>query len=415
MSHLAFNIALRYLRAKKSHSAVNVITIISVAGVAVASMAMVVVMSIFNGFSDLADAHLSAIDPDVKITRNDGRVIDDAATIARDLSSRVTGVRGAVVTLSSRALLVDDGEQMPIIFRGVPDEYATLSHIDDIIIDGMFALATTDSVSGGIISVGVANTLKLAPGVYHHVKIYVPRRRGRINPANPMAAFTGTTMAVSGVFATQQSDYDADYVLIPLSAAQTLLDYDDTTGDAIEVFADPGTDIDALKQAVKDIIGDDYAVCDTIEQHAESFRMISIEKWITFMMLTFILVIALFNIVSTLSLLIIEKRDNMVTMRALGADDSLVRRIFMLEGWLITLIGGIVGIILGIALTIAQQYGGFITLAGDTAKLSVTAYPVRLDVIDVIATALAVAATGLLASQSARIFLRKKKGQSLRR
>ena len=405
---LALRIAWRYLCARKSHNAVNVITVISVAGVAVASMAMVVVLSIFNGFSDIASSHLALIDPGLKIERTDGRMLADADSIAR-LAGRHGGVRGAIVSVESRGLLVGTGNQTPVVFRGVPEEYARLSGIRRSIIDGDYAVGTTggDSVSAAVVSVGVANAMLAGVDASRRLKLYVPRRVGRINPANPAAAFRMSPVAVSGVFSIGQGEYDGDYIFVPLDLARDILEYDSGAGDAVELFLAEDCDLGQLKRELAAELGPEYKLSDGIEQHSEAFRMISIEKWITFMMLVFILVVALFNIVSTLSLLVIEKRDNMATLRAMGAGDSLISKVFVTEGWLVTLSGGIAGIVLGIVLTLVQEHFGIIRLAGNSAMLAVEAYPVRLSVGDILLTLLAVAVTGLLASQTTRLFLRR--------
>ena len=404
---LALKIAWRYLRAKKSHNAVNVITIISVAGVAVATMAMVVVLSIFNGFTDLAASHLDLIDPPLKVERADLRVFsaDSLSEAIRD----IRGVRGTVPLLETRALLVGPETQTPVIVRGIPESYGDLSRIRDCIIEGDFALnvADADSSCATVVSVGVANKMLTSPDAVRRLRVYVPRRLGRINPANPAAAFRGTQVAVSGIFNIGQSEYDRNFILLPIDSVARLLEHEPGTADAIEVFTRKSADIASLKEQIQQIAGPEFTVKDTMEQHAESFRMISIEKWITFMMLVFILVIALFNIVSTLSLLVIEKRDNMRTLRALGAGPSLVRRVFILEGWLVTIVGGAVGIVLGVILTLLQQHFALVKLAGDVSRLVVDAYPVRLSPGDLLVTAAAVAVTGLLASQSTRLFLKK--------
>ena len=398
-------IAWRYLRAKKSHNAVNVITIISVAGVAVATMAMIVVLSIFNGFSDLAGAQMARIDPALKIERKDGRTIGCADSLA-SIVRKARGVRGTNLTIESRGLLVSGEHQTPVVFRGVTEDYGELSAIRESMIDGVYARQTTDADStwAAVVSVGVANKMLATPDASRRMKLYVPRRVGRINPANPGASFRGCELAVSGVFIVGQNDYDNDHIFLPIEAAYELLEYEPGSADAIEVFSAPGADVGKLKKAVGPIVGEEYTVKDTMEQHSEAFRMISIEKWITFMMLLFILVVALFNIVSTLSLLVIEKRDNMQTLRALGASGKFVSRVFVYEGWLVTLTGGLAGIVLGIALSLVQQHFGLIRLAGDSAHLAVEAYPVRLSIVDVAVTAAAVTVTGFLASQTTRLF-----------
>ncbi len=406
---LALKIAWRYLRAKKSHNAVNIITIISVVGVGVATMAMVVVLSIFNGFVDLGVKHLSLVDPQLKVERVDGRVFD-GDSLATSVAG-YEGIRGAISTLGTRALLVGVDKQTPVVLRGVPESYARLSGVEKSLIDGCFALKVNDadSTAAVVASIGVANAMLTAPDAERRMNVYVPRRVGRINPANPAAAFRGAPLAMSGVFAIGQSEYDESLMFVPIDMVCDLLEYEAGTADAVEIFTLPDVDIAKLKARIEKQLGAEYTVKDAFEQHSESFRMISIEKWVTFMMLVFILVIALFNIVSTLSLLVIEKRENMRTLLALGAGSNLVRRVFIFEGWLVTLLGGAVGIVLGVVLTLVQQYFGIIKLAGDAENLLVDAYPVRLSMVDLLITAAAVIITGLLASQSTRLFVRKER------
>jgi ABC-type lipoprotein release transport system permease subunit len=408
---LAFRIAFRYLLAKKSHNAVNVIAIIAVLGVAVAAAAMVVVLSVFNGFTDLAISHISKYDAEIQVTRADARVIADADSLAASLQA-LPQVASAVPTLSERALISTYTAQAPVQFKGVPPHYESINGLDKAIVDGMFAVCTSDSFPAIQISVGVANAVMLRPNADSHVELYVPRREGRINPANPAAAFSSVSVAVSGVFQVSQSDIDADAVIIPLSAARSLLDYT-TEATAVEVTPAKNIDVETLKASLAQKLGTDYLVKNRLEQRQESFRMIAIEKWVTFMMLIFVLVIALFNIVSTLSLLVIEKRDNMATLRAFGATNSLVRRIFILEGWLITAIGGILGIALGVGLTLLQQHFHLITIGGDSSTLTINYYPVHLLPSDLLVVFAAVLATGLLTAQITRFFLKSSEHTNL--
>jgi ABC-type lipoprotein release transport system permease subunit len=408
---LALRIALRYLLAKKSHNAVNVIAFIAVAGIAVASAAMVVVLSVFNGFTDLAQEHISQFDPEIQVSRADGRVIANADSLALALQAD-KNIAYAMPTLSERALLSTLTTQTPVRFKGIPTNFERMSHIDKTIVTGKYAVCTTDDFPAIQISVGTSNSLMLQPNADAHVQLYVPRRQGRINPANPAAAFRSAAVAISGVYQVNQQDIDADGILVPLSVARDLLEYD-TEGSAIEIAVAKNADLETIKASLKDRLGSDYLVKNRLEQRAESFRMIAIEKWVTFMMLIFVLVIALFNIVSTLSLLVIEKRDNMATLRAFGATNSMVRRIFILEGWLITAVGGIFGIALGIGLTYLQEHYHLIKIGGDAAALIVRYYPVHLLTSDLLIVFGAVLATGLLTAQMTRVFIKSSERSNL--
>lgn len=402
---LALRIALRYLFAKKSHRVVNVIAVISMAGVAVATMAIIVVLSVFNGFTDLAHSHLAAIDPEVKISPRQGKVIDCADSLAAVLEQR-PDVEAAAVILQERALLLAGDYQMPVVFRGLdPAKVRRVTDIDAVIIDGVYADLNSmpDSIAGMQAAVGVAVNLGLRPSPYAAGMIYVPKRKGRINPANPAAAYRSLQVAMTGVVQIDQPEYDADFVFIPLSCARQLLDYRAGEGSAVEVKAARGVSPDQLAESLaRDF--PQYLVQGRIEQQADTFRMISVEKWVTFLMLVFILLVAAFNIVSTLSLMVIEKRSDMATMRALGAPLSMTRAIFVAEGWLITAVGGIVGLVLGIALSLLQQYGGIVKLAADPSALTIDVYPVRLEWVDVAVVLFAILVTGLLIGLLSRLF-----------
>ncbi|MCI8998570.1 MAG: ABC transporter permease [Muribaculaceae bacterium] len=390
---LALRIALRYLLAKKSHTAVNVISLISMAGIAVAAMAMICVLSVFNGFSDLAFERLSLVDPDVKVTPVRGKVILNADSLA-GVVGKVDGVRSAVVTVEDQALAIFDGAQSPVVIHGVPADYSELSAISSLVIDGEFV----DEVSGRpcvALSVGSAINLGARPSLEKPFVLTVPRRLGRINPAFPLAAFCTDTLLVSAVYQTNQAEFDNDMLYLPLESARSLLDYT-TEGSAIEIAVADGVNHDDVIDRLQELLGDGYVVADRLHQQADSFRMISVEKWITFLMLVFVLVMASFNILSTMSMLIIEKEDNLRILRSLGATESLLRRIFLDEGLLIALLGGAIGLAVGVALCLAQQQFGLISLGGDHAQMSIDAYPCRLALSDLCIVIGVVGVIGLL-------------------
>lgn len=390
---LALRIALRYLLAKKSHTAVNVISLISMAGIAVAAMAMICVLSVFNGFSDLAFERLSLVDPDVKVTPVRGKVILNADSLA-GVVGKVDGVRSAVVTVEDQALAIFDGAQSPVVIHGVPADYSELSAISSLVIDGEFV----DEVSGRpcvALSVGSAINLGARPSLEKPFVLTVPRRLGRINPAFPLAAFCTDTLLVSAVYQTNQAEFDNDMLYLPLESARSLLDYT-TEGSAIEIAVADGVNHDDVIDRLQELLGDGYVVAGRLHQQADSFRMISVEKWITFLMLVFVLVMASFNILSTMSMLIIEKEDNLRILRSLGATESLLRRIFLDEGLLIALLGGAIGLAVGVALCLAQQQFGLISLGGDHAQMSIDAYPCRLALSDLCIVIGVVGVIGLL-------------------
>lgn len=401
---LALKVALRYLVSKKSHAAVNVISAISVAGVAVATAAIVVVLSVFNGFTDLAASHFSVIDPDLMVTSARGKTIADGDSLAVAIAG-MEGVAAATPTLTERGLLVSGDSQLGVVFKGVAPGYTSVVDIAPAVVASGEIPSEAVDVPAASVAVGVANRLMLRPGT-SAAELYVPKRVGRINPANPAGAFFSSPLVVARVFQVDQMEIDADHIIVPLSVARDLLAYE-TEATAVEIRTVPGADVDAVGRRVADSLGTGYIVSDRRMQHAEAFRMISVEKWVTFAMLIFILIIAAFNIISTLSLMVIEKRDNMATLRFLGATRPTVRAVFAWMGAIITLTGGIIGCLLGVGLSLAQQWGGFIRLGGDPSRLSVAVYPVRVAFPDILAVLALVAVMAVLTSLVTRLFTRK--------
>lgn len=405
---LSLRIALRYLFAKKSHTAVNIISMISMAGVGVAAMAMVCVLSVFNGFADLATERLSNINPDISITPAEGAFIANGDSLAA-AAERLPQVERALPMLTHKGLAVFSDAQMPVTVVGLPDEYAAVSRLDSTILDGV---RTPDISVGGrtipcaTLSIGVALGSGARPGPESGFTLTVPRRLGRINPAFPLGAFVSDTLAVSGVFQTNDAEFDTDVVCIPLDRARRLFDFT-TEASAIQVSLPQGVAPRDAVAAISAAIGDGYIVADRLAQQEESFRMIHIEKWITFLMLMFVLVMASFNILSTMSMLIIEKEESIAILRSLGAPFAMRRRIFMNEALLIAAIGGAVGIIVGIILCLLQQHFGLIELAGDPSRLAVHAYPCRLAFTDILLVA---AVVGVIGSISGFITSRTIKG-----
>lgn len=391
------HIAFRYLFARKSHTAVNIISLISMAGIALAAMAMVCVLSVFNGFSDLASERLSLVDPDVRITPAEGgTIIADADSLAR-IAGEIEGVARAIPSLEQRALLMFVEAQMPVTVRGVAEGFGEVSGIGESVIDGSTITPEERYYGrpGALLSVGAAIASGARPSLERTVKLTVPRRLGRINPALPFSAFVTDTLVVTGVYQTNEPDYDAETVYIPLDVARRLYDYT-TEASSVDIALLPGADPATVVKKLERELGGAYLVADRLRQQEHSFRMIAIEKWITFLMLVFVLTMASFNILSTMAMLIIEKRDNMHILNALGATPSMIRNIFRTEGFLISAIGGAIGIALGVTLCLLQQHFGLIELGGDHSQMSVTTYPCRLAVGDLLLTCAIIIVTGIL-------------------
>lgn len=393
---LALNIARRYLLSRKSHSAVNIICGVAIGGVSVAIMAIVVVLSVFNGFASLAEKQMGLFDADLRVEPAAGKTIAGADSLAARVAA-MPQVAAAVPVIDERALAVSPSAQMPVRLKGVGAAFADVTDMDSIIVDGAYAVDSVYGYGPAHLSVGVAGYMGLSPRVGNIVGVYVPRRVGRINPANPATAFRGDSLAVRSVWQTQRPDYDGDRIIVPLATARRLLDYENGEASAVEIRLAAGADPDAEAARLSAALGDSVRVLTRARQNADSFRMIAVEKWLTFLLLVCILAVASFNIVSTLSLLVIEKRDNMATLRALGASRAMTRRVFMWQGALIALCGGLLGSLLGVALSLGQQHFGWVRLNAEADALTIQVYPVEVHASDLLVVA-AVVAVGAVAS-----------------
>ncbi|MDE7388088.1 MAG: ABC transporter permease [Muribaculaceae bacterium] len=380
---VAPRIALRYLFSRKSHSAVNVISAVSVAGVALAVAAMVVVLSVFNGFHSLIASRLGELDPQLKVEMVSGRAFDNADSLAAVISE-LPGVAAATPTVEQRALAVWGDVQTPVRVKGVdPVAYAAVAQLDSVIIDGEPWLDFHPAAPSAILSVGVANALRASVGSSMLLRIYAPRRVGRISVSSPLTAFRADSVAISAVFAVNQPEFDTDIIYVPLDVARDLFQYVGQAT-AIEVALAPGVNEDAASAAVAEVVGQDFSVRDSMSQHASSFRIVNVEKWMSFLLLALIMVIASFNIISTMALLIIEKESNAFTLSAIGASPRLIRAVYAIEGFGVTMGGGIIGIVLGAAFCIGQARYGWVKLAGDSSGLSIMAYPVEFHAVDML-------------------------------
>ena len=398
---LSLRIAFRYLISKKRHNAVNVISAISMTGVAVATAAIVVVLSVFNGFGLLSERQLSRIDADLRVTPAKGKVIEAADSIASAIAG-LPEIKAASSVIEERAMLITHYGQMPVVMKAVGPDYTNVSGVDSLIIDGVYA-ESEGEVAAMQISVGVANRTGERPSPESIGRLCTPRRTGRINPANPTAAFRQEDMIISGVFQTDNAETDNDHVIVPLATGRRLLEYDDEAS-AIDIAVRAGVDISRTKAVIENMLGEDYTVMTRAQQQEDTFKMIEVEKWVTFMMLTLILVIASFNIISTMSLLVAEKREDMETIRAIGGSRRFISRIFMFQGFLVTAAGGAAGIIAGVVLALLQEHFGLIKLSGDPEALTIDAYPVAVSSTDILIVAAALVAVALLTSQITRFF-----------
>lgn len=390
-----FYIARRYLFSKKSTHAINVISGISVVGVAVATMALVVTLSVFNGFHDLVASFFTQLDPQLKVTPVKGKTAlasDPVLTQLRQLPQ----VEVATECLEEQVLAVYGDRQMMVKVKGVEDNFDRLTHIREILEgDGDFELHAAD-MNYGIPGLGVAYQLGLGYTYEHPLKIFAPRRQGQLNMANPTEGFVVDELYSPGVvFCMKQGKYDKNYILTSIDFMRELFDLQGRLS-SLELRLKPGSDFDAVKQQMQQIAGDRFHVYDRYEQQDDTFRIMKVEKLIAYVFLTFILIIACFNIVGSLSMLIIDKKDDVVILRNLGATDRQITRIFLFEGRMISAIGAVVGILLGLLLCWLQQQYGLVRLGSSEGSFVVDAYPVSVHPWDIVLVFVTVLAVGFL-------------------
>lgn len=392
-----FFVARRYLFSKKSTHVINVISSISVIGVAVATMALVIVLSVFNGFHDLVATLFTSFDPQLKVVPVEGKTApadDPILTQIRQLSQ----VDVATETVEDQALAVYQGRQAMVKIKGVDDNFAEMSHITDILYgDGTFSLHAAN-LQYGTLGIRLAQTLGVGAQWDGFLKIYAPKKEGQlVDMANPSDGFVADSLNSPGVlFAVKQSKYDKNYIVTSISFARNLFGQQGMVSD-LEIRLKPGSNLDAVKEEMQQIAGSKYQVLDRFEQQEDTFKIMSIEKLMAYIFLTFILVVASFNIIGSLSMLIIDKKNDVVTLRNLGANDKQITRVFLFEGRMIAVIGAVIGIGLGLLLCLLQQQYGFVRLGDSEGSFIVDAYPVSVHYTDVAIIFFTVIAVGWLA------------------
>lgn len=402
---LSLKIAVRYLFSKKSHSAINIISMVSICGVAVTTMALICTLSVYNGFQDLIASLYSSLDPQIKVIPATGKTL-----LLQDPSIKSLAewqeIDAIAPVIEENALLIYRNRQMPVLLKGVPDNYSQVSNIDSILLDGNFFLK--DSVANyATIGVGVANRLEVGAHYVYPLSVYTPKRKAKVNLANPSNAFNEDQMFATAVFSVNQPEYDDQMVIVPLDMAAKLFDYPQQAS-ALEIKLKPKTNEKRVIASLSEHLGKDYLVKDRMMQQETSFRMMQIEKWMTFLILAFILMIATFNVIGSLSMLIIDKQNDIKTLQNLGADEKLISRIFLTEGWLISAIGAGTGLIAGIFLCWLQQEYGLLRLGQTSGAFIVDAYPVRLLWSDALAVLAIVTLLGLPAAWYPVKYLRNK-------
>lgn len=391
----SFFIAKRYILSKKSTNAINIISGISVVGVTIATMALVVVLSVFNGFHDMVASLLTNFDPQLEIVPVKGKtIIADDPTIAQ--IKGLEDIEVATECVEEMAMAVYNGKMMMVTMKGVEDNFAELTHISDILYgQGDFCLhaGVLEYAVPGIV---IAQQLGMDVRWQEYLRIYAPQREGQLDMSNPESGFELDSLAIPGiVFAVGQAKCDKKYILCSIDFARRIFNMQGEMSN-LALRIKPGADFNKVKSKIKSIAGDKYKVLDRFEQQADTFRIMQIEKILAYVFLTFILIVACFNIIGSISMLIIDKKNDVQTLRNLGADDKQISKIFLFEGWIISAIGAVLGILLGLLLCFLQQEFGFVKM-GNGGNFIIDAYPVSVHYLDVVIIFFTVIAVGWIA------------------
>lgn len=426
---MSARIAARYLLSRKSHSAVTAISVVSVVGVAIATAAIICVLSVFNGFRDVIAGNLDKMSPDVLVVPASGKTISGADSLAAAIGER-GDVAAAMPSLSDNALILLQGREMPVELKGVREaDYRRIAALDSVVIAGDAALSrglapgesgltydpelemyvgSEDTVRGrALLSVGVANRIEAQ--LDDKLLLFAPRRQGRVNLANPGASFLRDSVEAGGVFRTDRPETDQRMVIVDIGIARRLFQYSDEAS-AIEIRAAHRDDASRLAQSLQRELGNGFIVKDRLAQQEVNFRMVAIEKWVTFLLLSFILLVASFNVISTLSMLVLEKQTSMATLRDMGMSRNRIAGIFAWESMMVTLLGFLAGIVIGVGLCLLQQHFGWLKLDGNPAQMMVEAYPVRVRAADILAVLLPTAVIGVVTAWITTRFARSRIG-----
>ena len=398
-----FFIARRYLFSKKSTHAINIISGVSIIGVAIATMALVVTLSVFNGFHDLVATFFTAFDPQIKVMPALGKTADANDPILTQIK-QLPQIEVAMESVEDQALAVYNQNQTMVTIKGVEENFNQLTHIVEILEDGdtiqsnnaeKYRLRAVD-LNYGIIGMRIAEQLGMGYSFPGSMQIYAPVREGQLNMADPSQGFVVDELYSPGaLFCVRQAKYDGKFILTHIDFARHLFDLEGRLS-SLELRLKPGSDFNAVKQQIQQLAGDKYVVQDRYEQQDDTFKIMKIEKFIAYIFLTFILIVASFNIIGSLSMLIIDKKNDVVTLRNLGASDRQITRIFLFEGRMISAMGAVIGIVLGLLLCWLQQTYGIVSLGRSSDAFIINAYPVSVHPWDILLVFITVVAVGFL-------------------
>ncbi|MDR3236060.1 MAG: ABC transporter permease [Prevotellaceae bacterium] len=391
LHRLPFFIARRYLFAGKSHNVINIISMISVFGIAVGTLALVVVLSVYNGFDRLVVSLYHTFDADLRITPVEGKVFSPHTAAFREVQA-LAGIASYAEVLEENVLLEYRGKQDIVTLKGVDSVFEAATQLHAAMVHGTFALYHGE-IEQAVVGRNIANKLRIGIHLLDPLDIYLPRRNSRISLTNPMASLKNDYLYPAGIFAVEQS-FDSKYVFVPLAFVRRLADYTDEAS-AIELQLQDGTDALRMAKQIRQLLGGAFEVKDRYQQNEAVYAMMRSEKAMIYAILMFIIVIISCNVLGSLTMLIIEKKDDVRTLQSMGAGSRLISRIFLLEGWMISLTGVAAGVAGGLLVCFLQQQFGFVSLPGN---FLVDAYPVVVMWTDVLWVSLSVAAIGFAAA-----------------
>ena len=391
----ALKIAWRYLFAKKQYNAIHIISGISAAAIGVVTAAMVCVLSVMNGFGAMVEQMFSQFDPDIRIESVNGKSFYDTGEHFHALR-KLDGVAIISQSIEETALLQFENKQMPINLYGVDSTFPSLTHIENIITEGHYAVHD-GAFDRAVLGQGLAWQIGIGARFVNPLHLYAPKRTARVNMLRPDQAFNDEICYIAGIFAVQQTKYDNEVMLVNIELARRLLEYDENEVSALLVKIAHGTSIRQAKKEIQSLLGSGYKVLDRYEQQADFFRILHVEKLLTSLLLVFILLIASFNIIGSLSMLIIEKKADIQTLSHIGANKQMIRKIFIFEGWLISALGAVVGLLIGLIICIAQEHLGILKLGSGTEYI-ISSYPVVVQTTDIFLVAIVVLTLGFIAA-----------------
>ncbi len=399
---LSIYIAKRYLFAKKSRNAINIISAVSVAGVTVGTMALIIILSVFNGLETLVTSIFNTTDPDLKITPAEGKTfIPDSSKL--ELLSNINGVSCYSLTLEENALLKYGERQCIATIKGVDENYTRVTNIDSAMWDGEFSLESENGREWAVPGIGIAQYLGININFVNPLFIYIlkPSASSSLDPED---ALSRRYIFLSGIFQIEQQ-YDSKYIYLPLSFARELIEKENAIS-SIEIKLTGNADGKLVKKEAIKLFGDEYIIQNRFEQQEIFYKVMRSERLAIFLILTLILIIASFNIIGSLTMLIIEKERDVEILKSLGANNDLIRKIFIFEGWLISIIGASAGLILGFIVCWLQQTFGLLKLQGDS--LIMDSYPVVMKLKDFIIVPMTVLLIGYCAAWYPVRYLTKK-------